>query len=335
MDLSTTYMGLNLSSPLIAGAGPLGQDLDTVKKLAEAGAGALVLWSLFEEQIEHEARELDYYFHQGAERFAESITYFPEEDDFKLGPEEYLKHIEQAKAATDMPVIASLNGISVGGWIDHAKQIQQAGADAIELNVYYIPTDPTVDAGRVEQVYLDVLAAVKENLSIPVAMKLSPYFSATAHMANRLDEAGADALVLFNRFYQPDIDLIELEVTPNLKLSSRTENRLPLRWAAILYGQLQADIATTSGCHTGEDMVKLVMAGATATQMVSALLVNGPEYAAEAIGEFRTIASEKGYESVQQMRGILSQKNCAEPAAFERANYMKTLQSFSDQATLE
>jgi len=335
MDLSTSYMGLALSSPLVPSASPLSRDVGTIRQMEDAGASAVVLWSLFEEQIEHEARELDYYLQYGADRFAESLTYFPQQEDYPLGPEEYLDHVSRAKQAVDLPVIASLNGISAGGWISYARQIQQAGADGIELNVYYIPTDPKLSAETVENVYLDVLKSVKANVSIPVAMKLSPYFSATANMMTKLDEAGADALVLFNRFYQPDIDIENLEVAPHLLLSTSTENRLPLRWVAILYGKVRASLAATTGIHTGEDAAKMILAGADVTMMCSALLKNGVGRLRDVRDALVQIMESKGYESVAQMKGVLSQKSCPEPAAFERANYMKTLNRFGPTATLE
>ena len=335
MDLSTTYMGLKLSNPLVVSASPLSEDIGRIRQMEDCGAAAVVLWSLFEEQIEHEARELDYYLQYGTERFAESLTYFPKPAEFKLGPEAYLDHVAEAKKAVDIPIIASLNGISTGGWISYARKIEQAGADALELNVYYIPTDPKLAGEQVEDVYVSILKTVKASVTIPVAMKLSPYFSSMAGMARRLDEAGADALVLFNRFYQPDIDIENLRVAPRLVLSSSDETRLPLRWIAILFGKVKASLAATSGIHTAEDAAKLIMAGADATMMCSALLKNGVEHLAKVRAELVGIMQSKEYESVSQMKGVLSQQRCAEPAAFERANYMKTLQSFGPLPTLE
>lgn len=335
MNLTTDYMGLKLSSPLVPSASPLSQEVGNIRAMEDSGAGAVVLWSLFEEQIEHDARELDFYLQYGADRFAESLSYFPEVDEFRLGPDQYVEHIAKAKEAVDIPIIGSLNGLSAGGWTDYARKMQEAGADAIELNVYYIPTDPKVTGSLVESVYLDVLRIVKETVDIPVAMKLSPYFSATANMARRLADAGADALVLFNRFYQPDIFVDELEVRPRLVLSSSDENRLPLRWMALLHDRTDASLAATTGIHTAEDAVKMLLAGADVTMMCSALLKNGVEYLAKVGRELTEILERKGYESVEQARGVLSQKSCAEPAAFERANYMKTLQSFGRTATFE
>ncbi len=335
MDLSTTYMGLKLTNPLIVSASPLSMDVETVRTLEDCGAAAVVLASLFEEQIEHEAAELEFYLQYGADRWAESLTYFPRKSDYKLGPEEYLEYIAALKKAVKIPIIASLNGISTGGWVSYARKVQDAGADGIELNVYFIPTDPRVGSARVEQVYLDVLGAVKSAVRLPVAMKLSPYFSATASMAARLDAAGVDALVLFNRFYQPDIDIDALTVLPRLELSTPFEGRLPLRWIAILYGKLKASLAATTGIHTAQDVVNMVMVGADATMMCSALLRHGAEYLGKVRAGVVEIMQAKGYETLAEMKGILSQKSCPEPAAFERANYMKTLQSFGWTPTRE
>lgn len=328
MNLETSYMGLNLRNPLVPSAGPLSKDLGSLKQLEEAGAAAVILHSLFEEQISYEAGELDHYLTHGAESYSEALSYFPDAGEYKLGPDEYLEHIRKAKEALGIPVIASLNGVSTGGWIDYAKKMQQAGADGLELNVYFIPTDPKLTAEHVEQLYVKVLKAVKESVTIPVAMKLSPYFSAMSAMARRLDEAGADALVMFNRFYQPDIDLETLEVTPNLVLSSPLEMRLPMRWIAILYGHIKADMALTSGIAGGADVLKAMMAGANVTQICSALLRKGPGELAVMLRDMQNWMEEKEYESIQQMRGSMSQRSCPEPAAFERANYMKTLNSY-------
>ncbi len=336
MDLSTTYMGLKLNSPLVASASPLSMDVGTVRKMEDHGASAIVLASLFQEQIEHEAEELAFYLQYGTDRWAESLTYFPHKEDYKLGPEEYLDHIAALKKAVAIPVIASLNGISASGWASYAKKVQHAGADGIELNVYFIPTDPRLPGQRVEKVYLDVLKVVKSAVRIPVAMKLSPYFSSTASMATRLDAAGADALVLFNRFYQPDIDIENLQVSPHLELSTPWESRLPLRWIAILYGKLKkASLAATTGIHSAEDVAKMILVGADVTMMASALLRHGAEYLSKVRGRLVEIMQAKEYDSVAQMKGILSQKSCPEPAAFERANYMKTLQSFGWTPTRE
>jgi len=303
--------------------------------MEDAGAGAVVLWSLFEEQVRHEARELDYYLQYGAERFAESLSYFPKAEDYRLGPEEYLAHIERTKKAVDIPVIASLNGVSAGGWTSCAHEMEQAGADALEVNVYFLPTDPRVTAERVEDVYVSVLAAVKSAVRVPVAMKLSPYFSSLPNLVARLDEAGADGLVLFNRFYQPDILLDEMEVAPSLELSTSAETRLPLRWVAILHGRVRASLAASGGVATGRDAAKLILAGADVTMMCSALLRDGVGHLAVVRDELVRVMESKDYASVAEMRGVLSQKSCPEPAAFERANYMKALQSYGKTATRE
>ncbi len=329
MDLTTTYMGLKLKNPLVPSAGPLTAEVDSIRKLEDAGAAAVVLHSLFEEQLTRDANELDEHLELGTESFAESLSYFPHVDDFKLGPEEYLAHVANAKQAVDIPVIASLNGATVGGWIDYAKEIAQAGADGLELNVYYIATDPQLSALEVENRYVEILQTVKQSVDIPVAIKIGPFFTALAGMARRLDEAGADALVLFNRFYQPDIDLEQLEVMPDLKLSTPFEMRLPLRWIAILRGHLKASLAATSGIATGRDVLKLLMVGADVTQVCSVLLRNGIGRLAEILKDVEAWAVAHEYESVEQMKGSMSQKSVADPAAFERANYMKTLGSYA------
>ncbi|MGB2957997.1 MAG: dihydroorotate dehydrogenase-like protein [Bacteroidota bacterium] len=328
MDLSTTYLGLNLKNPIVPSASPLSHTLDSMKRLEGAGAAAVVMYSLFEEQISHEAAELDHYMQYGAESFAEATSYFPEADEYNLGPEEYIDHIHEAKEALEIPVIGSLNGISTGGWISYAKKIEEAGADALELNVYHIPTDPQQNAGDVEQLYVDVLKAVRNSVKIPVAMKLSPFFSNMANMAHKLDEAGVDGLVLFNRFYQPDFDLAELEVTPNVILSTPQALRLPLRWIAILHGRIKANLAATSGVHTAQDVLKMLMAGADVTMMCSALLKHGPSHLTEVLEEVNKWMIDHEYVSVAQMKGSMSQKSVANPAAFERANYMKALSSY-------
>jgi len=326
MDLTSTYMGLELRCPLVAGASPLSRDVSTIRLLAEAGAGAVVMHSIFEEQIAREAEELDYYLHQGTDRFAESLDYFPPMQDLRVGPEDYLDHLADARRAVDVPVIASLNGVSAGGWMDYAKRIQAAGASGIELNIYLIPTNPQVPGERIERVYLDALRTVKSSVTIPVAMKLSPFFTATASMARHLAEAGADALVLFNRFYQPDLNVRNLEVEPSLVLSTSEELRLPLRWIAILFGRIGTSLAATTGVHTGEDAAKMILAGADAVQMVSSLLMHGPGHLTTVRDEMAELLESVGYSSIRQARGVLSQAKCAEPAAFERANYMKIVE---------
>ncbi len=328
MDLSTTYLGLHLKNPLVPSASPLSRTLDSMKRLEDAGAAAIVMYSLFEEQIQHEAAELNHYMSYGTESFAEALSYFPEAQEYNLGPDEYVEHLHKAKKALGIPVIGSLNGVSTGGWMKYAKKIEEAGADALELNVYYIPTDPRLSSQAVEDLYLDALKAVKQTVKIPVAMKLSPFFSAMANMASRLDAAGADGLVLFNRFYQPDFDIEALDVVPNVTLSSSHSIRLPLRWIAILFGRVKANLAATSGVHTAEDVLKLLMAGADITMLCSALLQHGPGAIAEILKNLDHWMLEHEYVSVQQMRGSMSQKSVADPSAFERANYMKALTQY-------
>jgi dihydroorotate dehydrogenase (fumarate) len=328
MDLTTTYLGMTLRTPLVPSASPLSEEIDGIKRMEDAGAAAVVLYSLFEEQLRRERYELHHHLTYGTESFAEALTYFPEPDEFHLGPEGYLNHIRRAKQAVDIPIIASLNGTTVGGWIDFAQQMQEAGADALELNVYYIPTDVHLTAEQVEDTYIDILTAVKAAVSIPVALKLSPYFSSTAYMAKCLDEAGADALVLFNRFYQPDIDLETLEIGPRVLLSTPQDLRLPLNWIGILYGRVQADLAATSGIHTGEDALKMLMVGASVTMMCSALLQHGIDHVRVVEQSMRDWMEVHEYESVKQMQGSMSQLRSADPTAFERAQYMRALHSY-------
>jgi dihydroorotate dehydrogenase (fumarate) len=328
MDLSTNYLGLHLKNPIVASASPLSRSVESMKRLEDAGVAAIVMYSLFEEQIAHEAAELDHYLNYGTESYAEALTYFPEAEEYNLGPDEYVELLHRAKQSLGIPVIGSLNGISTGGWIDYARKIEEAGADAIELNVYYIPTDPELTGQEVEDRYLQVLHAVKQAVHIPVAMKLSPFFSSMAHMAKRLDTAGANGLVLFNRFYQPDIDLETLEVVPSVVLSTPMAMRLPLRWIAILYGRVKASLAATSGIHTAQDVIKMIMVGADVTMMCSALLKNGPQHITRVLADIRQWMLEHEYVSVSQMKGSMSQRSVADPAAFERANYMKALNQY-------
>ncbi|NOX37975.1 MAG: dihydroorotate dehydrogenase-like protein [Calditrichaeota bacterium] len=328
MDLSTRYMGLTLKNPLVPSASPLSSEVDNVRHMEDVGASAVVLYSLFEEQINQEAREIDHYLTTFNESYAEALSYFPEPDEFKnLHAEEYLEHIRKLKEAVSIPVIASLNGVSAGGWMKYARYIEEAGADAIELNIYYIPTDPRITSSEIESMYLEDLKTVKSSVNIPVAIKLSPFFTSFANMAVRLDEAGADALVLFNRFYQPDIDLENLEVVPDLILSTPFEMRLPLRWIAILYGKIKASLAATTGIHTAKDVIKMVMVGADVTMLASVLFKEGIDVISEILADMRRWMEEHEYESVAQMKGSMSYRNVAEPAAFERANYIKVLQS--------
>ena len=328
MDLTTTYMGLSLKNPIVPSASPLSHTLEGMKRLEDAGASAIVMYSLFEEQIVHESKEFDHYMQYGTESFAESLSYFPEAEEYNLGPEEYIELIHKAKRALKIPIIGSLNGISAGGWTDYAKKIEEAGADALELNVYYIPTDARHTSEEVEQRYIDILKAVKGTVTIPVAMKLSPFFSSMANMAARLEAAGANGLVLFNRFYQPDIDLDALEVRPNVILSSPQAMRLPLRWIAVLYGRVRTSFAATSGVHSAQDVIKLLMAGADVTMMCSALLKHGPGHIRQVLEDVNQWMLDHEYVSVSQMKGSMSQKSVANPEAFERANYMRTLQSY-------
>lgn len=328
MDLSTTYLGLKLKNPIVPSASPLSHSLDSMKSLEDAGASAIVMYSLFEEQIAHEIAEIDFYLSYGTESFAESLTYFPGTTDYNLGPDDYVELIRKAKASLDIPIIASLNGITVGGWMKYASRMEQAGADALELNVYYIPTDPLLTGVDVEDRYAEILQAVRQSVTIPIAMKLSPYFSSFAHVAQRLVNSGANGLVLFNRFYQPDIDLHTLEVKPGITLSSPFAMRLPMRWIAILRGQVKASLAATSGIHTAEDVLKMLMVGADVTMMCSALLRNGPQHLAKVLADLERWMLEHEYVSVAQMKGSMSQKSVSDPSAFERANYMKALNSF-------
>jgi dihydroorotate dehydrogenase (fumarate) len=328
MDLSTKYLGLNLKHPLVASASPLSKTIDNIRKLEDAGAAAVVMYSLFEEQVRHEENELDYYLTRGTESFAEALTYFPPLEAYNLGPDMYLEHIRQAKEAVDIPVIGSLNGVSLSGWNDYAKNIEEAGADAIEMNTYYIPTDPSLSSADIEKLYLENLKIVKNTVGIPVAMKLSPYFSSMANMAQQLDEAGADGLVLFNRFYQPDINLAELEVEPGVVLSTSNDLRLPLRWIAILCGKIAASLAATTGIHTAVDALKMILAGADVTMLCATLLKNGIGRLSEIEKEMTDWMDKQGYDSIEQIKGIMSHKSVANPAAFERANYMKALNEY-------
>ena len=329
IDLSTRYLGLTLRNPLVVSAGPLCEDIGNIRRMEDAGAAAVVLHSLFEEQINQESHDLDRHLTHGTESFAEALTYFPDMTAYNLGPDGYLEHLRRAKAAVGIPVIGSLNGVSTGGWIRYARLIEMAGADALELNVYYIPTDPGLTGAQVEQMYLDLVRDVKATLTIPVAVKLGHSFTAMANLARRLDQAGANALVLFNRFYQPDFDLERLEAVPTLTLSRSHELLLRIHWVAILYGHIRADLAVTGGVHTAHDVLKAMMAGARVAMMTSALLENG-------IGHLRTVRAgllgwmeEHEYASIRQMQGSMSYRSVANPAAFERANYMKVLSSYA------
>ena len=328
IDLSTTYLGLTLKNPIVPSSSPLMQKVDNIKRLEDAGAAAVVLHSLFEEQIIKESNLLDHYLNYGTESSWEALTLFPEQKSYNIGAEAYLEHIRKVKAAVKIPVIASLNGVSTGGWIKYAQKMEQAGADALELNMYYLAADPSQTSAEVEQMYLDLLRNLKKNVRIPIAVKLGAEFTAFANFAQQLAEAGANSLVIFNRFYQPDFDLEKLEVVSNLDLSQSYELRARLRWTAMLYGRLSADLAITGGVHTSEDVLKCMMAGAKVAMMTSALLQHGTERVRAVLASMTEWMEKHEYESVKQMQGSMSQKSVAYPAAFERANYIKVLQSF-------
>lgn len=328
VDLSTTYLGLTLKNPLVVSPSPLCEKIDNIRQMEDAGASAVVLPSLFEEQITLESHHLDRYLSHGTESFAESLTYFPDMIDYNLGPDGYLELIRRAKFVVDIPIIGSLNGVSTGGWITYAKKIEEAGADALELNTYHIPTDPELTGAQVEQMYLDLVRDVKASVRIPVAIKLSPNFSAIPNMARRLDQAGADALVMFNRFYQPDFDLENLEVVPSLILSGSYELLVRLTWVAVVYGHVRADLAITGGVHTALDVLKAMMVGARVAMMTSALLTHGIGHLNTVRADLLTWMEQHEYESIRQMQGSMSHRSVANPAAFERANYMKVLSSY-------
>ena len=328
MNLTTKYLDMVLKNPIVASSSPLSHNIDSIRRLEDAGAAAVVMYSLFEEQIGFDSYYVDYHLTQGIDSYAESISYFPDMQSYNVGPEGYLNLIRRAKEAVNIPIIGSLNGASVGGWTDYATLIEEAGADALELNVYYVPANINMTGNEVEDLYVEILTAVRQAITIPVAVKLSPFFSSVAYVANRLAAYGADGLVLFNRFYQPDFDLEDLEVKPRLVLSDSDDLRLPLRWVAILYGRLDVDFAITSGIHTSQDVLKGLMAGAKVTMMASELLQHGVRRIGQVLNEIVHWLNEHEYESVTQMVGAMSQKHCAEPAAFERANYMKMLQSY-------
>ena len=330
MDLTTKYLGLTLKNPLVVSASPLSENLGNIKKMEQAGAAAVVMHSLFEEQIEQDSEALDRSLSTGGS--AEAASYFPNVDSYRIGPETYLENLAKAKASVKIPIIASLNGASSGGWTDYAKKMQQAGADAIELNIYTIPTDPRVNAAEVEQKYCDLVREVKASVQITVDVKLCPYFSAMVNMALQLDQAGADGLVLFNRFYQPDFDLEALEVVPSLQLSTSYELLLRLHWVAILHGRVRPDLAITGGVHTSYDVLKAMMAGAQVTMMASAILKRGIDYIATVLGELQTWMEEHEYESIKQMQGSMSQKSVADPKSFLRGNYLKVLSSYALRA---
>lgn len=330
MDLRTTYLGLDLKNPLVASPSPLARDMANIRRMEDSGAAAVVLHSLFEEEINMESHALDRYLSEGTESYAEALTYFPEAPSYRaIGPDAYLEHIFRAKQAVDIPIIASLNGVSTGGWIRYAKEMEGAGADALELNIYYLPTRLDLTGQEVEDIYVNLVRDVRASVNIPIAVKLSPYFSATANMMHRLSASGANGLVLFNRFYQPDLDLENLEVVPNLILSRSDEMRLPLRWIAILHGRIAADLALTTGVHTAEDALKAVAAGANVAMMTSEILLNGIGRFHEILVDMQRWLEEREYLSVRELHGSLSQNNVAAPAAFERANYIQIVKSYA------
>jgi dihydroorotate dehydrogenase (fumarate) len=331
VDLRSTYLKRALLNPIVAAASPLTSSLESLKRLEQAGVAAVVLPSLFEEQMEHEEMATHQLMLYGAELSPEAQGFFPEMQSYGTGPDKYLRLIEQAKSALSVPVIPSLNGHTPGGWTHMAKRFEDAGADAIELNVYFLAADISDTSAVVEQRYVDLVEEVTNEVSIPVAIKVSPYFSAMANMASRLSGAGASGLVLFNRFLQPDITLDELEVVPHLVLSSSDELRLALRWIAILRGRVKASLAATGGAHTWEDVMKLLLAGADCVMLASSLLKHGPEHVRTLLDEVSTWMSERGYQSVEQLKGSLSQAACLDPDAFERANYMKALRSYTSE----
>jgi dihydroorotate dehydrogenase (fumarate) len=329
VDMRTRYLGLELANPVVPSASPMGQRMETLKALQDAGAGAIVLPSLFEEQIEHDEIQIHGMYETGADSFAEALSYFPEIEEYTTGAETYLHHLEATKRELQIPVIGSLNGITVGGWVAYAKRIEAAGADALELNVYFIAADPDETADQVEQRYIDLVEAVRAEISIPMAVKIGPFFSSVGHMAHRLVAAGADGLVIFNRFMQPDIDLEFLRIDPTLHLSSSEELALPLRWIGVLRDRIHASLACSTGIHTAEDALKALLVGADVTMMASALLHEGPEHVGVVLAGIESWLTEHGYDSVEQMRGSMSLRNVPNPVAFARANYARLVTSFT------
>jgi dihydroorotate dehydrogenase (fumarate) len=329
-DLSTTYLGLKLKNPLVASASPLSKKVETARRLEDAGISAIVMYSLFEEQIIHESLELDHYLTRGTDTVAEALTYLPDAGTYSLTPEKYLDQVSALKKALKIPVIGSLNGISKGGWTKYARRIQEAGADALELNLYYLATDPDLKSNDLEDAQVELVREVKSAITIPLSVKISPFVTSMANFAKRLVEAGADGLVLFNRFYQPDFDLDELEIVHSLDLSTSAEIRLPLRWISILHGKVKADFALTSGVHTATDVFKSMMAGAKVVMMASGLLSGGEQAPGLILSEMGWWMESHEYKSIQQMQGSMSQGSVREPSAFERANYMKVLGSWKE-----
>lgn len=331
IDLKATYLGLNLKSPLVASASVLSKKLENIRKMEDTGLGAVVLYSLFEEEVDHESIELNYFLNRGTESFPEAITYFPDLNNYTLQAEKYIDLIRKAKKSVSIPVIASLNGVSTGGWVKYARRIEEAGADALELNLYYVASDAQIDGQNLERAYLDVINAIRAEIQIPLAVKLSPFFTSLPNFLQKISQAGVRGAVLFNRFYQPDLEIESLEVQPHLELSASSDLLLPLRWIAISHGRLPLDLALSSGVHNGRDMVKAIMAGASVVMVASELVAKGIPRAAEMLQEFEQWIMKHDYASVNEIRGILSQKNVASPAVFERANYMKALRLFDDR----
>ena len=330
IDLTCNYLGLELKNPLVAAASPLSKKVERISAMQEAGVSAVVLYSLFEEQIIHESLELDHFLTRGTYTYAEALTYFPEMDKYNLEPDKYLELIQKAKASVEIPIIASLNGISSGGWVEYGRKCEQAGADALELNIYYLATDKNLTGSELEDAYVELVKTLHKSIKIPLAVKLSPTFTSLPHFAQRLASAGARGLVLFNRFYQPDLDLENLTVNPALELSTSADLLLPLRWIAILYGRVPVDFALTSGLHSGQDLVKAMLAGARVGMTASELIANGIPRAKGMLDELSEWMEAHEYESVHQMQGAMSQQKVEEPAAFERANYMKALTRFDN-----
>jgi dihydroorotate dehydrogenase (fumarate) len=329
-DLSTTYLGLNLKNPLVASASPLSKKVERARRLEEAGMAAVVMHSLFEEQIIHESLELDHFLNRGSESFAEALSYLPDGGMYGISPEKYLNQVAGLKKALSIPVIGSLNGVSKGGWTSYARRIEEAGADALELNMYYVATDMDMTSSDIEDTQVELVAEIKSAIRIPLAVKISPFVTSIPNFVKRLVDAGADGLVLFNRFYQPDFDLDELEIVHSLDLSTSSDLRLPLRWISILHGRVEADFALTSGIHTHTDVLKAMMAGSKVAMMASGLLHDGEQLVVRILTDLEAWMKEREYESIRQMQGSMSQKSVREPAAFERANYMKVLGSFRD-----
>jgi dihydroorotate dehydrogenase (fumarate) len=327
-DLTTTYLGLKLKHPLVASSSPLTKTVDGARRLEDAGVSAIVMHSLFEEQITHESLELDHYLHRGTESFSEALDFFPDLGSYNLGPDRYLDLIRHIKAVAGVPVIGSLNGVSTGGWVRYARMIEQAGADALELNIYYLPTDADLTSAELERAHVDLVKAVRAEVTIPLAVKLGPFYTALPNLASLLVGVGADGLVLFNRFFQPDIDLAALAVVPDVALSDAEDMRLPLRWIAILSARLGCDFALTSGVTSAEGVIKAVMSGANVAMTTSEILRNGLGRPREILADMQAWMDANDYASVQQMHKSMNQHAVAEPAAFERANYMKALKSF-------